>query len=167
MHRLYIEDWSIHFSFENILQEVFKAMCALHYETVPAVVRWEVSQDVLSTRRTWRLWCLMCWIPVHRVPSLSVVPSEVSVCPRLCSTLISTDTASASSRRNRRARCTAAWRWLRRRPCSSMPSRSDRNLQSQSRGVRKNISRNTRMDSEKIGMNILKTKEHSLNLKEH
>lgn len=30
---------------EHVLREVFRAMCVLHYETVPAVVRWDARED--------------------------------------------------------------------------------------------------------------------------
>lgn len=109
-------------------------VCVLHYETVPAVVRWIVSHDVQSTIMTWCLWCLMCCtggcIGVHsQSPLPFIVPPEVSACPRLSDAVFSTGTASVSSLRNRTARCTTAWQLPPLPLCSNMPSRSGRNLQ--------------------------------------
>lgn len=88
---------------------------------------------------------------MHQSDSLSLAPdvlywcqstdSESSPCGRtagglrlpvsvsLMISLVSTDTVSASSRRNRTAMCTAAWHPLPPLPCSNTPSRSGRNLQ--------------------------------------
>lgn len=109
-------------------------MCVLHYETVPAVVRWVVSHDVQSTIMTWCLWCLMCCSGLQSQSPLSLLfrgtawglclSPPVSLMPPF-----STGTASASSPRNKTARCTAAWRPQPRPRCSNTPSRSGRNLQ--------------------------------------
>lgn len=121
----YKEDWSTHFSFKNSFQKnLFFVSCvcvrvrALHNEWVPAVQsdRWVASHDFHSHS------------PLSLSPFMSHHPSLFRSLS-LSGAPFSTGNASASSRRNRTARCRAAWRSPLRPRCSNTPSQSDKSLQ--------------------------------------
>lgn len=109
----------------HVCAALWNSPCSRQMRRVPKIVQ--------STVMTWRLRCLMCCTclsPHGWSPLPFVVSPKVSVCPFLAYSLVSMGNASASSRQSRTARCKGAWQWPHPPPCSSMPSQSDKNLQS-------------------------------------